>query len=238
MSSISTALSYKPDWPEAQARWTAFWERDAVDRPCLDIKASLPTDLPEVIAPEEPAEARWMDAEYIAQAWIRYFETTWLGGEAVPAGPHLMAGTTTGCGDYLHFETGGIGIRQSMSSIHEPVNWHPGPDDPWRPKVEEILNRLLDIAEGKFLVGNLGQYPVTDLLTMLRGNTEFMFDLMDDCDTCVKRLEETLPAWLENDDYMRGIVEARQGEFVSGWPGLWCRDYVRLTTGRTGLLTT
>jgi hypothetical protein len=225
----SMPLLYKPDWPEAQTRWTAFWERAAVDRPCMDVKAVLPNDLPDVVAPEQPPEARWLDPDYIAQVVARFFETTWLGGESVPVGPHLMAGTTTGCGDNLHFETGGIGIRQCMSSIYEPVNWHPGPDDPWRPKIEKILNRLLDMSEGKFLVGNLGQYPVTDLLTMLRGNTEFMFDLADDCETCVKRLEETLPGWLANDDWMRGIIEARQDGLVSGWPGLWCRDYVRIT---------
>ena len=75
-----------------------------------------------------------------------------LPAKRCPSRLFIMAGTTTGCGDHLHFTPGGIGIMRSMSGIDEPVDWHPGPDDPWRPRVENLLNELLDKAEGNFLV--------------------------------------------------------------------------------------
>lgn len=214
-------LKYKPDWPKAQERWIAFWDRTATDRPAIDVKAPVPTDLPRVAAPES-LEGLYFDPDYIARSWIRMLECTWFGGEAVPTGGFFMGGYALGCGDGAKFAPNTIWHPVTMSSIEAPVGWHPGPEDPWRKKLDTVLNRLLDLAPGKFLVGYAGQVMVNDLLMLIRGTDDFLIDLIEKPDECVRRLEEMLALWIETFEHFRSLVDARQNAgCVWGWPGSW-----------------
>jgi len=204
-------FSVRPDWPVAQARWKAFWDRQPTDRPCLDIMVPRPTSMPKPVVPES-MEARWMDPEYIAAKCLYYFASHYFLGEAVPAVSPGMIGTTTGCGSNIIFSEIAIDYPICMQSINDEVPWHPGPGDPWRVKVDMILNRLLDLAAGKFMVGhNTWQYLMSDFLPMLRGTEGFMLDLIDAPDVCLLKLKEMFPLWLENQQHFESILDRRQG---------------------------
>jgi hypothetical protein len=169
---------------------------------------------------------KWLDPDYILTAGLQRLEGTHLGGEAVPTIGHFMAGTTTGCGVSLHFYEGGISIRPSMTSMDQPLNWHPGPNDPWRPKVEAICHRLLDAAPGRFIVPCPGQYPHVDLLNMIRGNEDMLLDLITEQDQCAARLREIREPALEDFNHFRNLIDARQGDVgYVGWTGAWCRQF-------------
>jgi len=225
---VPKPLKYKPDWPRAAKRWTAFWESQPVDRPCLAVRARQPTNLPPLRTPQS-LQDRWLDPDYIADSWLHTLERTYFAGEAVPSGSFLLAGWTPGCGPKVRFAEATIYHPVTMSSIHGPINWHPGPDDPWTMQVAKILDRLLDMSGGKFIVEYTGQVPVNDLLMLLRGNIDFLVDLADDCDACVRRMKEMLPVWLESFEYLRGIVDARQGGCGHSWLGTWDADFYMAT---------
>ena len=60
-------LTCKPDWPEAQKRWIAFWDHSATDRPCIAVKAPRPEvkDRPQPVPPAS-LEDWYFDADYVA----------------------------------------------------------------------------------------------------------------------------------------------------------------------------
>lgn len=215
---------YKLDWPNAQKRWDAFWTLEATDRPCLSVLAPRPDgrkiQLPELTCMED----KWLSPEYQLAKVLTHLEENHLGGEAVPHAIHLMAGTTTGCGDRIYFHEGGISIRPSMATLDEPLNWHPGPDDSWRPKVDAIYTLLLDHAPGRFIVTPPGQFTHLDLLNMLRGNAETMLDLAMSPAQVKARLHEMRELSFENEAHFRRLVDARQGNagYLS-WTGIWRR---------------
>lgn len=221
-------LSFKPDWPRARERLTAFWERSAVDRPCIAVKA--PQAARRSPPPEPDAlQALWLDPDYLAARWLWQLESTYFGGEAVPTGDILLAGYATGCGPGVRFAPNTIWHPQTMASMDAPLGWHPGPQDPWRPKLAAVLERLLDLAAGRFLVGYTIQVPPNDLLALLRGSQGFLLDMAMDLDKCRARLDEILPLYCENFDYFRRILDARQQGCVWSWPGLWSEHFVMIS---------
>ena len=217
--------SCKPDWLNAQKRWDAFWALDATDRPCISVLAPR-TEGRKIQLPElKSIEDKWMDPEYQLAKVLQYVEGNYLGGEAVPRAGHLMAGTAAGCDGYLHFHEGGISIRPSMTSIDESLNWHPGPRDSWRPRLEAIWNRLLDEAPGRFIVSPPLQFQHIDLLNMLRGNAETMLDMAMSPEQVKARLREMRGPAAENEDYFNELVHARQGDVGHvAWTGVWGRQ--------------
>ena len=226
----SSSWSYKPDWARSQARWDAFWAMEATDRPCMSVRAPHPNgkkiQLPEL----KTVEDKWMNAEYQLAKALKPLEENYLGGEAPPCSGHFMAGTTTGCDGHLQFHENCIDITPSMTSIDQPLSWHPGPQDPWRPRVDAICNRLLDDAPGRYIVSPPGQYPHLDLLNMLRGNENMLLDLAMYPEQCKARLLEMRGPAEENANHFRQLIGARQGDagYIT-WTGVWCRQLFRAT---------
>jgi hypothetical protein len=219
-------FAYKPDWAKAQARWDAFWAMAPTDRPCLAVAVPRPNGKKITLPELRDAEDRWLKADYILAVGVQRLEDSHLSGEAVPALGHFMAGTTTGCGKDLHFYEGGISLRPSMTNMDQPLNWHPGPNDPWRQKLEALCNHLLDAAPGRFIVPYPGQYPHVDLLNMIRGNEEMLLDLAMEPEQCAARLREMREPALENFNHFRNLIDARQGDVgCVGWTGVWSRQF-------------
>ncbi len=118
-------------------------------------------------------EDLWLGLEYVPALTQRKLETTYFGGEAIPADDihPLMAGWILGCGSNVGFAEDTIWHTPFMSSLDESEigKWRTGPGDPWLGKVEALIDRLLDNAQGQYLVGYAYQLPLNDLLSLLRG---------------------------------------------------------------------
>ncbi len=221
-------LQYKADWPKAQERWTAFWEQSATDRPLLDIRAPTGRRLPPLPTPER-WETKYLDPDYVERQWAATLEQTYFGADAVPTPEFLMGGYALGCDDRVNFVETTVWHPRMITRMTPPVNWHPGPSDPWRARLDRVIERLLEAAQGKFLVGYTGQVPLNDLLMLLRGTDEFLMELIERPEDCVRCLEEALPRWVENKEHLRDVVDRRQYGHVYGYPGLWAREYILAT---------
>ncbi|NLX07883.1 MAG: hypothetical protein GXY33_22305 [Phycisphaerae bacterium] len=218
----------KPDWPAAKARWRAFWDMAATDRPCLDLRAFLPDKgEPPPIPPT--LEGRWLDPDYLTAFAVHNVASMYFGGEAVPTNPVILAGWTLGCGPDVRFAETTIYHPVTTSSLDEPVRWWPGPADPWRAKLERVYDRLLEAAKGRFLVGYPFQVPVNDLLMLFRGNADFLTDLAERPELCTQRLREMLPAWFADQEHFFAMIDAQQDGCVWAWPGLWSDEFVMET---------
>lgn len=220
------ALRYKPDWGRAQDRWRAFWTLSNTDRPLLGITAPLPHPAPAPV----PAswQAKWMDPDFIVRAWNHQFASTWLGGETVPSS-FFMGGYALGCGPNVGFAEHTIWHPVLMRSIRDPIGYAPGPQDPWTQQMEAVVRRLLQESPGNFLVGHVGQVMANDLLYLLRGGQDFLFDLANDIELCVRRLEEILELWCASHAHFRNLVETPTSGCTYGWPGLWRDRFFTVT---------
>ena len=216
--------TYKPDWARAQARWDAYWSVEAMDRPCMSVRAPRP-DGDSVPLPElKTVEDKWMDSEYQMAKALKSLEECYLGGEAAPYAGICMAGTTTGCDGHLTFYENCIDITPSMKSIDQPVTWRPGPRDPWRHRVDAMLDRFLNDAPGRYIVLSPEQYPHIDLLYMLRGNTDMLVDMATYPEQCKARLLELRGPEEEQRIHFRKLIDARQGDVGYPCGSTWCRQ--------------
>ena len=216
---------YKPDWASARSRWDAYWAMEATDRPCISVRAPR-SEVEKIQLPElKRVEEKWMNPDYQLAKALKPLKENYLGGETVPSVYVCMAATTTGCDGHLVFYENCIDIIPSMTSIEQPVAWHPGPQDPWRRKVDAILNRFLDEAPGRFIVTCPAQYPNIDLLYMLRGNADMLLDFALHPEECRKRLVEMREASEEQRHHFRTLVDSRQGDIGYPCGGVWCRQY-------------
>lgn len=211
-------LLYKPDWPRAQKRWIAFWNRDPVDRPLLTVNAPTGKELPP-LPPPQNLEAKYMDPDCVEAAWQRTMETVYFGGDGFPTGGTLMGGYAVGCGKEAGFAQSTVWHPRTMDAMDGPVNWWPGPECPWRKKLDRVVNRLLDASQGKFLVGTPAQVPLNDLIPLLRGVEEFLMDLAENPTLCAARLAEACPRNFEFRDHFRDLVNSRQ--YGWGSASLW-----------------
>lgn len=227
----SPSLLAKPDWPEARKRWAAYWEMRNTDRPLLAIAAPLANRaarFAELVKPTDP-EARYFDSEYISRYWLCCFETAYYGGECFPSVIHLLASYALGCRDAVRFDNASVWHNVTMKSMSEPLGWHPGPDDPWRHKLDKVMTRLLDLSPGRFFVGYQSQVMVNDLLTLIRGVDDFMADMGEDAGLCARRVEEMFELWAETFDHYRAMVDARQKEQGYVWANLWSPKFFMVT---------
>ncbi len=221
-------LKSKPDWPRAKERWKAYWELQPTDRPCINVIAPLGGEGRPVRSPGS-AEDIWFDPEYIAESYLGFVETTYFGGESVPFGPLLLGGWCLGCESNIILKENTIYHLPNMTDIHQPLNWNPGPGNPWREKLEKVVRQLLEAASGKFFVGYPIVLPVNDLLMLFRGNENFLVDLMTDTPGCVDRLRAMSALWVEVWEHFQKMIDARQEGCALAWPGLWSPKFVMQT---------
>lgn len=223
MNPASETLACKPDWPQARRRWTAFWEMANTDRPLLDIQVRIPTAEPEPRAASP--EQHWTDPEHLARLWEHLFRTTWWGGEAVPTGRFFTGGYALGCGPGVVFDWRTVWHPVLMRSIHDPIGFDPGPHDPWTRRMEAVVRRLQAGAPGRYLVSQVTQVMANDLLYAIRGGEDFLVDLANDLDLCVRRLDEVLERWCASIGHFRALGLAPGAGCTWGWPGLWRERY-------------
>lgn len=221
-------LLCKPDWPKAQARWTAFWNREATDRPLLDFRAPSGKPLPP-LPPPDRWETKYLDPDYVERQWLRTVESSYFGADGVPTVGFLMGGYALGCDERVNFVENTVWHPHMIDRMVPPVNWHPGPNDPWRAKLDRVIDRLVAASRGKFLVGYTSQVPLNDLLMLLRGTDDFLMELVENTDDCVRCLEQVLPLWVENKEHIRSRIDPHQYGFVQGYPGSWSKSFVFMT---------
>lgn len=219
-----------PNWNETKARWTAYWTREATDRPCIDVTVVKPGASFEM-RPFESAEDTWFDPEWVGEYIARLAESRYYLGESFPndGARVLMTGWTHGCGASVGFSESTIWVEPAMASIDNADGWHPGDSDPWRHKTERLLRHLLSIAKGRFAVTYPYQLPLNDVLPMLMGPEALFTELSKDAAHCGCVLRERASDWIGNLDYFRRIIEADQEGCFWGWPGMWSPDFVVVT---------
>ncbi|MHB0998716.1 MAG: hypothetical protein ACYC27_05665 [Armatimonadota bacterium] len=220
----------RPDWDQVKARFTAFWDMEPTDRPCLDIVV-YKQDADLSMRPCETTEDMWFDPEWVTDYLSKLVDARHYLGEAFPhdGAKVLMTGWTLGCSDIVRFSPDTIWHEPVMGSIDDHPKWMPGDADPWRQKTEKLLRHLLKAAKGHFVVTYPYQLPLNDIFSMLTGSETMMLNLADDPVHCGNVLMQRMDDWIENLEYFRRIVDVEQEGCFWGCPGMWSPEFTVIT---------
>lgn len=210
-------LAYKHNWPETKQRLEAFWQMEALDRPCIAVGAPKQPRRP--VPPPADHKTKWTDPEYVADSYDASHEAAYFGGEAVP-GTSLMVGYCFGYGAPLHFS--------EQTVWQEPIIpcWESVPklvldEEDWGwSQVQKVVARCAEAAAGKWLVGFPNVMQPNDHLPLLRGTNAFLMDLVDHPDAVKRALRRLVENYYLIAERLTALLSKTQ-EGSTNWLGVW-----------------
>jgi hypothetical protein len=191
-------FAFKPDYEQSKQRIDAFWERALIDRPVVQFGLAKPVEEQVPLPPSHhatPAE-RWLDADYQAERHLAALSNRLFLGDTMPVawpnlGPEIFS-AFYGCP--MHF--GDYGTSWSDPILHDWENvdqlqfdW----ESPYLKKLHEMTDALLEIGEGKFIVGMTDWHPGGDCLAAFRDPANLAMDMIthsDEVKALLRRVEE------------------------------------------------
>jgi hypothetical protein len=218
-------LQYKPDWPEAKQRLSAWWRGENLDRCLLTVRAPR-DDAAELAPPRTPLtiEQRWCDLDYLCARNDYRHRTTFYGAEAIPVWDvgypgHVSLPTFYGCPFTLDWETG----------WHDPILTEDELDvsslkldrqGRWWQFGLDLMEYARKAAAGKSIPSMCAIFGGGDTLGMLRGNQRLLIDLMDDPGGVRDAELKLMEGWFEVFSTQVGALCQDGGPYTT-WFGLW-----------------
>jgi len=178
------SLLYKPDWPQAKKRLTAWWNCQLRGgRPAIQIQAPREKPLPHGPDPGDPVspEQRWLDVEWrLARAEYSFAHTACL-GEAFPyfrteIGPGSLA---LHLGSRATLQMNTVWYEPCLPSLADTEEIRRDPDEPFWRVTTELARDAVRRGRGKYLVSIPDLIENLDTLASLRGTWELLADLVE-----------------------------------------------------------
>ena len=211
-------LKYKPDFDRAKKYWSAFWQKEIIDRPIVVVrspKKDMQYIFPKISSPYNYTRSLDGCIEKVFEDYEAMAERMYFGGEAIPF-------IDVGFGP----DQFGAMFGSRIEPMHaEETTWvHAVIDDlsEFSPKLDRskdgVFARLKEfyevgarMSEGKYLLSALDMHSNLDALSALRGPQNLCFDLMDCEDEVIRVTKEFGKFYPEIIEMMRtaGNMEAR-----------------------------
>jgi len=210
---------YKPDAAKACERMAAWWEKEILDRPTIQVCAPKPKPKPGPKKHHASLRDRWMDVDYVLEGAQTNVANTYWGGECLPAvatnlGPDVVA-AAYGCP--LVFE--------ETTSWSEPClkDWDAVPrlklnhEDIYLKTILEMTRRALQMGRGKFLVSHTDLHPGGDLAAALRDPQQLALDVALEPERVRELLKQVRPAFHEYYDLQYRIIQEHGQKLTTTW---------------------
>lgn len=220
-------LTYRPDWVDARRRLADWWRGGDLGRPAMMVYARRETpweDVPALPAPpNRPSRYSIVSVEYsINEALRSCLYTDYLG----EAAPHYPAGDVA---------PGSLALYLGCDGVEMPeTTWlRPCVDDPDRARLEydpdnrywrytlAVIDGVLAVARGKFLIQFPDLIEGLDVLAALRGTESMLLDLYDRPEWCRQALRRITDLYFRYYDILYDrIRDEMGGSFFWCWaPG-------------------
>lgn len=217
-------FAFKPDYEQSAQRIAAFWERELLDRPVAQFAVFKPPEqrLPLPVSRHATPEARWSDAQYQAELALASLSNQEFLGDTLPIafpnlGPEIFS-ALYGCP--IHF--GDYGTSWTDPILHDwsqmdaiRLDWN----SPWLAKLDEMTDALLEVAEGRFIVGMTDWHPGGDWLAALRNPQDLAMDLVTHPDEVKAMLQRAEADYFAVYDHFYHKLRAA-GQPITTWTHL------------------
>ena len=172
-------MHYKPDWTEAKERLCRWWAGEATDRVVALVTA--PRRGVTVRAWREKVPDKYTDASTVLHNLDTTLESTFYGGEAIPAhwvylGPTPLSGYM-GC--EMHFEQHTVWHSPRFDAWDEVDRLVFDASNPWYRLLCELTRVSVERAHGKYLVSGQGFGCVSDVIADLWGSETTLVAMLE-----------------------------------------------------------
>jgi hypothetical protein len=212
-------LEYKPDAARACERMRAWWEREILDRPTLQVSAPNRVQRPLPAKRHASVRDRWLDIDTMVECADNRAANTYWAGELLPSfwpnlGPEIL---TAALGAELLF-----GAETSWS-LPMLLDWAELPTlavDPENVYVQAILEmtrRALEVGRGKFVVGLTDLHPGGDLAASLRDPQQLCIDLALEPERVHELMEQLRPCFYRFYELQRDLLLEAGQTLTTSW---------------------
>jgi hypothetical protein len=209
---------YTANWPAIRPRLEAFWAREIIDRPVIQVIAPLPGEQPPL--PEVSLEARWTDPGYRLTEYRQAHARAYYAGDAFPTfrpnlGPGFFAGIL------------GAPVRYAPDTVwYDPcvtdLDSAPPAFDPAHPLWQtfaRLMTAAADAAPGHFLLGQTDMVPSTDILATLLGPEALCVAMLEQPEAVARWLAALTDAFLAAYHAQAAMLPAGNG--YTSWLTAW-----------------
>jgi hypothetical protein len=223
-------MKYKPNWPEAEERFTALWEGRFIERPCIAITAPNGR-IVERLKPVS-GEQKWLDPDFIIRNMLAEFESTYYAGESIPSGL-LMAGWVMNTyGAIPHFPPETIWFEPVAVDWNSPPSFPLDWESPWFKKVSALHEAVLAAAGyDDFLVGSFGTMPANDMLAFVIGTEQVLLGMAEHPDWIGEAIKQLTANWVALSRHFQEKVKKKHKFWCgnAGWMPFWAPEPFKAT---------
>jgi hypothetical protein len=205
-------IESKPDLDECVARIDAWYEQKRIDRPPVRFYHHNKEYEQHRIGEGRftNPEARWMDTEFQIKRFLKTLNEAAFLGETFPVfWPNLSAvAYNLFLGQVPEFDEVTAWVHPCVADLEHlpPLTVQKG--NQYFKKVEELTQRALEIAEGRFWVGYTDMYAGIDCTAGLRGAERMCMDVVDQPDALHRLIQAVFAEYPEVYHHFDRVLKA------------------------------
>jgi len=217
-------MCYKPDWPQARARWETIWQGkgDELDRPIMLVTAPNGR---EVIYPNpsDSYEDHWLDPGYALAAAEARMAGTYYAGEAFPSfipstGTCLIASVM---GSKLEYKTvDEVWARPRIKRSVELFDLEFRSERNYWERVQDLTYKATEVGAGKFMVGITHMCSPSDDLSLIMTNSNLCMEMLDYPEEVKAALGRLQRLWFKCYQTLYDIIQQKM-EGSTAWNPFW-----------------
>lgn len=215
-------MEFKPDWLEAQERFTAWWNGSSIGRPALHITASIPGEQPPPPVPDDPMQF-WTDADSRIMSAEHRFRHTYYGAEAFPyfdtnIGPGSLA-MYLGCQPRFAPDT--VWYEPLADGIAEMPELSADFENEWWLANVRLVEEGMERGQGRYLTSLPDIIENLDIVSSMVGPQQVLYDLVDDPGAVAEAIRQVNEFYFTYYDKLYGMLEGdRLGSCFSAF-SIW-----------------
>jgi hypothetical protein len=211
---------YKSDLAESCQRLTDWWAGKRVDRVVASVRAPRAGAVPVALRTAVPD--KYTDLETVAWNCRATVEGTFWGGEAIPChwvylGPVPMSAYF---GGEPEFRWDTVWYERVHAGWDAAASWRFDPANRWWQLTLDLTRRVLERANGEFLVSGCGLAGLADVIANLWGSEALLMRLAEAPGVVGDLLARMLPAYRTMYDELYELAAPRQAGYFD-WLELW-----------------
>jgi hypothetical protein len=212
-------FSFKPDFEKSRARYDAFWHREIIDRPPVDIQYNKPDAKPVPVKTYKTWDEKWLDVDFRSEQQAAWLENTVYAADSMPIawpnlGPEIYSAW---CGCEYHF-TEFSGWSQPM--VHDwdrdISNARLDMNHPLFKLCERYTKNLLELGKGKFMTGLTDFHSGGDHVAALRDPQQLAIDMVESVEHVQAELVLSQTEYFMAYDYFYNMIKSA-GSFACSW---------------------